>query len=115
MLGGSIGLAVATIVFNRKLVKTLGGSLTPTALHSLEQSLTTISDLPPDQQQKVIDVYSTSFNEQMRICTYVSAFCVIAAICTFRKNPVNIEAARERERLALASSDGNTVNEKQDV
>ena len=119
MLGGSIGLAVTTIVFNRNLVGTLSGSLTPAALHNLQQSLSTISDLPPEQQLEVVEVYAKSFNQQMRIATYVSAFCVIAALCTWQKNPVDIGAARERERLALASSDGNDGNngnnEKQDV
>jgi hypothetical protein len=96
-LGGTIGLAVATIVFNRNLAGTLGSSLTSTALHDLQQSLSTIFKLPQEQQAAVVKVYALSFNHQMRIATYISAFGVIAAACTYQRNPVNIAEAKQME------------------
>jgi hypothetical protein len=97
-LGGTIGLAVATIVFNRNLAGTLGSSLTSAALHDLQQSLSTISKLPQEQQAAVVNVYAQSFNQQMRIATYISVFGFIAALCTYQRNPVNISEARQREK-----------------
>ena len=100
ILGGSIGLAVATVVFNHNLVNSLGNSLEPSTLRDLQQTLHVIVNLTMSEQAEVVEVYSISFNQSMRICTYVAAFCVLAAIATWQRNPVDIADARKRERLA---------------
>jgi hypothetical protein len=104
-LGGTIGLAVATIVFNRNLAGSFGSSLTPTALQNLQQSLSTISKLPQQQQAAVVKVYALSFNQQMRIATYISAFGVIAALCTYQKNPVNVSERKKKEKQIETGQD----------
>jgi hypothetical protein len=107
VLGGSIGLAVATIVFNRKLAHSLGGSLSSTALHNLQQSLSTIANLPPEEQAAVVKVYAQSFNDQLRICTYVSAFGVVAALCTYQRNPVDIAAVKQKQEMIQEEKESN--------
>jgi hypothetical protein len=90
MLGGSIGLAVATIIFNGNLAKSLGDTVTPTELHSLQRSLSTISRLTPKQRAAVIKIYADSFNDQMEMCTYVSIFCLLAALATWQRKPMSV-------------------------
>jgi hypothetical protein len=72
VLGGNIGLAIATIIFNKRVAADLSESLSPTQLENLQQSLSTISNLDLSQQAAVATVFSNSFNEEMRVCTYVS-------------------------------------------
>jgi hypothetical protein len=66
-------------------------------LHNLQQSLATIADLPPQEQAAVVKVYAQSFNDQMRICTYVSAFGVLAALFTFQRHPIDIATVKRRQ------------------
>ena len=97
ILGGSIGLAVATIIFNDRLSKELSGILDNVQLRNLKQSLNTIGSLDPSEQAAVSTVYAKSFNQQMRFCTYLSAACVVAALGTFSKTPASVKAAREKQ------------------
>ena len=98
ILGGSIGLSIATIILNRKLTRELTGILSPSQLRSLEQSLTTILKLDSADRAAVAVIYAASFNAQMRICIYLSTAAIVAAMGTFLKKPPSIAAARERER-----------------
>jgi hypothetical protein len=63
MLGSCLGLSIATIVFNSNLVRELSGSLSPQKLLNLQRSLGTLSQLKPEQQAAVVEVYAESFNE----------------------------------------------------
>ena len=109
ILGGSIGLSIATIVLNNKLNDGLAGVLDPARIKSLEQSLNNISTLSPVNQSLVVQMYSDAFNEQMRICTYVSAVALLAAFATYQKNPASVAAMREKQTaVADESSDEGT-------
>lgn len=109
ILGGSIGLSMSTIVLNNKLNNGLAGVLDPARIKSLEQSLNNISTLSPANQGLVAQMYTDAFNEQMRICTYLSAAAVLAAITTYQKNPASVAAMREKQNAtAEESSDEGT-------
>ncbi|KAF2433345.1 putative MFS multidrug transporter [Tothia fuscella] len=97
VLGDSIGLSIATIVFNADLSKGLSSQLSTSELQSFHRSLSTISSLDPGQRAAVIQVYAESFNKQVRICTYVAIFGLLAAIATWQKHPVSIEVMRQRQ------------------
>jgi hypothetical protein len=98
IFGGSIGLSIATIILNHKLTTQLTGIVSPSQLRNLEQSLTTILKLGSADRAAVAVVYAASFNAQMRICTYLSAVAIVAAMGTFLKAPPSIAATKERER-----------------
>lgn len=104
VLGGSIGLSMATIVLNNKLSQQLRGVLDPAKLKALEQSLNTIGSLSPANQARVGQVYTDSFNEQMRICTYLSIFTLLAALATYERNPANVALMKKRQQ---AMADGS--------
>lgn len=108
ILGGSIGLSIATIVLNNKLSNGLAGVLDPAQINSLEQSLNNISTLSPANQGRVAQIYTDAFNEQMRICTYLSTAAVLAAITTYQKNPASVAAMREKQNAAAESSNDGT-------
>ncbi|KAL8699912.1 MAG: hypothetical protein Q9201_005739 [Fulgogasparrea decipioides] len=104
ILGGSIGLSVATIVLNNKLNSSLSGVLDAAKIKSLKQSLDTMSDLSPVNQGLVAQVYKNSFNEQMRICTYLSAAALLAAIATYQKHPASVQAMRDKQTAMTKGS-----------
>ncbi|KAL9103460.1 MAG: hypothetical protein Q9163_001488 [Psora crenata] len=104
MLGGSIGLSISTIVLNNKLRNGLAGALDPPRIKSLQQSLSTISTLSPANQGLVAQLFSEAFNDQMRICTYLSAATLLAAIATYQKNPPSVAAMKERQNATAGES-----------
>lgn len=106
MLGGSIGLSMATIVLNNKLSTGLAGVLDPVRIKSLEQSLNNISTLNPTDQALVAQTYADAFNAQMRICTYLSALALVFAIATYQKNPASVARLREKQK-AMAAEDSS--------
>ena len=112
MLGGSLGLSIATIVLNNKLRNGLTGILDPAQIKSLEQALDSISVLNPASQALVERIYTDAFNEQMRICTYVSAAALLAAILTYQKNPPAVAARKKNQNASPedASEEGNRMD-----
>lgn len=80
ILGGSIGLATGTIILNNKLNNGLAGVLDAAQIKSLEQSLSTIGTLSATNRAIVANVFSDSFNKQMRVCTYLSVRAIISLV-----------------------------------
>ena len=101
-LGGTIGLSIATIVLNNKLSTCLTGVLGTVRVKSLQQSLSYISTLNPNDQALVAQAYTDAFNSQMRICTYLSAVALLAAIATYQKNPASVARLKEKQRAMAA-------------
>lgn len=95
---------MATIVLNRKLSNGLTGVLDPGRIKSLEQSLSTISTLSPANRDLVAQLYTDAFNEQMRICTYLSAAALLAAVATYQKNPASVAAMRAKQNAMAEKS-----------
>jgi hypothetical protein len=75
----------------------------------LQQSLSTISNLDLSQQAAVATVFSNSFNEQMRICTYLSAVAVIVALFTWQRNPVSVAENKARQAAIADSQMGSEI------
>ncbi len=71
ILGGSIGLSIATIVQNNKLSNGLAGALDPVKIKSLEQSLNNISKLSPANQGLVAQLYTEALTSK---CGYALTF-----------------------------------------
>ena len=104
ILGGSIGLSMATIILDNKVRNGLARILDPARVKSLEQSLKNISTLTTDDQALVAQMYKDAFNEQMRICTYLSAVALVAALATYLKNPASVAAKKERQDVVTEVS-----------
>lgn len=79
--------------------------LNPTQLLNLETFLSSIASLTPSEQAAVATVYTESFNQQMRVCTYLSAACIIAALGTFQRSPASVAARQDKEETASAEPD----------
>ncbi|KAL8653431.1 MAG: hypothetical protein Q9226_003849 [Calogaya cf. arnoldii] len=116
ILGGSIGLAMATIVLNNKIGDNLAGVMPPVGIEAIQQSVNAVAALSPANQGLVAKAYSDAFNEQMRICTYLSAAAFVTSLATYQKNPPSIAAMRERQTLRTEESMSDERTEpKQDI
>lgn len=91
---------MATIIVNHKFAVDLPKVLDPVQIRNLERLLGSIASLSPSDQAAVATVYTEAFNQQMRVCTYLAAACVLAALATFQQKPAGLDAmmvGRERE------------------
>ncbi|KAG9236590.1 major facilitator superfamily domain-containing protein [Amylocarpus encephaloides] len=109
VLGGSIGLAIATILLNHLITKTLSDVLTTSELENVQNSVSTVSFLTPSQQILVAKTYGQSFNDQMRLCLGVSAASILVAVSTWQKNPVSVQESK-RKQHSLAEASGSDRN-----
>ena len=105
VLGGSIGLAIATIVLNNKLSERLSAILSSEHITQLQRSFSTIHSLEPQHQAIVGMVYSEAFKQQMQICAFVSVGCLAAALATFSRNPPEITAPRSNQEACQWDAD----------
>ncbi|KAF4629376.1 hypothetical protein G7Y89_g8774 [Cudoniella acicularis] len=98
VLGGSIGLAIATILLNHLISKDLQTILSPIQLENIQKSLSTISTLDLTQQIAVADTFAKSFQAQMRMCLYVNIVGLFVAIGTWERHPVEVSFRTEEQR-----------------
>ena len=120
ILGGSIGLSVATIILNNKLVNGLSGVLDSARIEALQQSLNTVSSLPPDTQARVSELYAAAFNDQMKVCTYITVASIFFAFATYQRDPPSVNKMKEKQQNAaskeeLAGSDSDESTELADM
>lgn len=85
-LGGSIGLAIAVIVFNSGVRHStaISQAISSAQLRTLFQSPLVIETFSPAQQQLVTMAFAQAFTEQMRIATYIAAASVAVSLFTLR-------------------------------
>lgn len=86
VLGGAIGLAVCTIIFNSMAQSQLGGGeLTPEELDELHRSPMALLNLPtPELRDLVRAVYTAAFQSQMLSMLCVAAAGVAASLFAYR-------------------------------
>ncbi|KFY85515.1 hypothetical protein V500_08351 [Pseudogymnoascus sp. VKM F-4518 (FW-2643)] len=104
VLGGSISLAIGTIILNRHLSTLLShptSALTALQLSALRASLAVLPSFSEGQQEAVRAAYASAFREQMRVCAFVLVGgCVVTAM-TWQRVPRSVEESKKRqERLA---------------
>ena len=105
IFGGAISLAVATIIFNRLAVTELSDRLTPFELAQLLKSPTYAYQMSLPKQLAVQAVFSRSFNEQLRICTYVAADSFVISLFSFSRNPPDVLERKAAHDAVLGGRD----------
>jgi len=105
-LGGSIGLAVCVIVFNRYIRAStiLARELKPDQIAALFKSPLILSTFPPHQQELVAGVYASAFTEEMRVATYIAAACLPVSLCTWQRHIPQLDR-EEPSRVNTLQSD----------
>lgn len=91
VFGGTLGLAVCTIIFNEKLRSSLGSgsgsTLGQQELDQIRRSLVTMLDLPDEARLEVVRVYLEAFRDQMLAMTVVAVAALLPGLGTYRARP----------------------------
>lgn len=91
VFGGTLGLAVCTIIFNEKLRSSLGpgsgSKLGQQELDQIRRSLITMLDLPDEARLEVVRVYLEAFRDQMLAMTVVAVAALFLGLGTYRARP----------------------------
>jgi hypothetical protein len=88
-LGGSIGLAIAVIIFNGKISESdaLNSMLTQVQIGELHKSPLVMSTFGLFQQIQVGAVYADAFTAQMRLALYIAAAAFVISLAKIERNP----------------------------
>ncbi|KAF2464006.1 putative efflux pump antibiotic resistance protein [Lindgomyces ingoldianus] len=78
-LGGMVGLAIVSNVFNSRLQDRLRGLISPQQLLALDQDVSVLGTFAPDLKSKVLSVFAQEYNYQNKILTAFVAAQVLAA------------------------------------
>ncbi|KAF5027260.1 hypothetical protein F66182_633 [Fusarium sp. NRRL 66182] len=91
VLGGCIGLAVCTIIFNSHVNQYLQPQLTQAQLDSLHRSPLASLQLPEDLQLLVKKVYASAFAEEIKVMMLVCAVMVLISLFALERRPAPLE------------------------
>lgn len=91
VLGGCIGLAVCTVIFNSHVNEYLQDHLTSAQLDSLHRSPLTSLQLPGHLRDLVRDVYAGAFAEEIKVMMLVCAVMVALSLFSLERNPAPLE------------------------
>ncbi|KAL9622620.1 MAG: hypothetical protein Q9160_003117 [Pyrenula sp. 1 TL-2023] len=116
ILGGNIGLAIATIILNQHLASDLKSSLSQSQISSLRHSLNAIRDFTPDEVAAVAKSFSGAFKAQLEVCMGIAALSFVICFASWMKDPPSFESManekKERDRAmeeAKAERDHTSV------
>ncbi|KAI1823703.1 putative MFS multidrug transporter [Xylaria intraflava] len=107
VLGGSIGIAICSIIFNARVTHDLTNLMDKDDLNALHHSPTIASWLPPQLQLEVKTVYAKAFTDDIKLMIGIAAIGIISSCFTYQSQPPpmpGIPAAKE----ALGTEQGDT-------
>lgn len=99
ILGGNIGLAIATVIQNNKLGSGLRDVLSPSQIADLRQSLNAIQNFSASGAAAVGGVFQNAFITRIEVFVVLAGVCLL--LCAFiydRKPPSFAIMAAEKER-----------------
>lgn len=118
LLGGNLGLAIATIVLNQELVSDLSGIVPPDEINNLRHSLLAISSLTAQQAEVVRQAFADAFKTQLVINMGVAAAAFVFAICTWERHPTTFAQVLQRladdENASTSTSASTAVVQSQE-
>jgi hypothetical protein len=99
ILGGNIGLAIATVIQNNKLGSGLRGVLSPSQIADLRQSLNAIEKFTLSEAAAVAGVFQGAFIAQIEVCVVLAGVCLLLCGFIFDRNPPSFaKMAAEKEK-----------------
>ncbi|KAI0908328.1 major facilitator superfamily domain-containing protein [Ustulina deusta] len=87
VLGGSIGIALCSIIFNARVAHDLSGEMDPDDLEALHHSPTIGPWLPAELQLKVKMAYAEAFTDDIKLVMGVAAIGIITSCFTYQRQP----------------------------
>lgn len=98
ILGGNLGLAIATIVLNQQLISDLSGIVPSDVLNNLRHSLLAMASLTAQEAEVVRQAFADAFKTQLVINMGIAGAALVFSICTWERHPTTF--AQVLQRLA---------------
>jgi len=95
ILGGAIGLAIATAVFNNHVRQNLSTILSPDLLQPLLRSTFTLDGFPIELKAQVATVLAKSYNLQMKVITGFTVAQTFALGLMWKRSQITIVEKKE--------------------
>lgn len=97
ILGGNIGLAIATVVLNAGLSADLKGVLTEAQINRLRRSLNEVNSFNPQQIHQVGIAFAKAFRIELIICATLTAAAFVAVLCSYENHPPTFDAILQQQ------------------
>jgi len=104
VLGGTIGLAISTVVLNSYVKSALAAQLNPEQIAGIAGSLSELGKLSREEQIFVRTTFAEGYNRQTRITLVFSAVVVLSCLLMVERKPRRLGRVDER---GLIEVDGN--------
>lgn len=88
MLGGALGIAIATTILNSHLKSQLPSVLQPEQVSAVLDSVQMVATFPPDVQIQVLEFYAEGYNRQMKAAGAFSVAQLLSAGLLWKKDQV---------------------------
>ena len=85
MLGGAIGLAIASTMLNSYTTSHLSSFLTPVEIESISQTSSAMSSLPPVSQDATRRIFAEGFNLQMVLVAASTGIAILTSLLVWRR------------------------------
>lgn len=93
ILGGSIGIATASILLRNQITNSMGGHVSPNDMGSLGNGLESFDS---HKQIAIIGAYSSAFRTGMKISSIIAGIAVLVSILGFRRTRMDMGEQRAK-------------------
>jgi hypothetical protein len=101
VLGGTIGLAISTVVLNSYVKSALREQLSADEIKAISQSLSEIGELTEEQRNFVRRTFAQGYNRQTRITLVFSAVVVLSCGLMVERRPRRLGRIDERGEIVV--------------
>ena len=104
-LGGTIGIAIGSIVLSSQVYSRLGDIISPEQAMELLQSTDVIAQFTPAQITAVRTSFGSGYNFDFRLIMYFSDAALLVSLGCFVRHPLQIRDVDEKETRLKALLD----------
>lgn len=97
ILGGNVGLVIATVIQNIQPSSGLQEVLSQTQIADLGQSLNAIRNFRPSEASAVAGVFQDAFIAQMEVCVVLAGGCLLLCAFILDRKPPSFAAMAARK------------------
>jgi hypothetical protein len=102
VLGGAVGIAVCSVIFNTQVTNRLAGVLDLADMRALQQSPIISAWLSPEQQELVREVYASAFTDDIKVMICVAAISLASSFVTYELDPPPMPSAPQPKQEVAA-------------
>ncbi|KAI1497920.1 major facilitator superfamily domain-containing protein [Biscogniauxia marginata] len=108
VFGGSIGIAICSIIFNTKVTNELGSRMDPGSMAALHHSPTIAPLLPDEIKFLVKSVYASAFTDDIKVMIGIAVVGVVASCFAYEQRPPPMPTIPQAKEVVGLDGQGET-------